>query len=78
MIDTISAIATICSLYGNYLVIKKNKFGFVIWLISNILWVLINFIGVLNISQVIMFVIYGILNIYGWIKWKQNKDETGS
>ena len=71
MIDTISAIATICSLYGNYLVIKKNKFGFVIWLISNILWVLINFIGVLNISQVIMFVIYGILNVYGWIKWKQ-------
>ena len=78
MIDTISAIATICSLYGNYLVIKKNKFGFVIWLISNVLWVLINFIGVLNISQVIMFVIYGILNVYGWIKWKQNKDETGS
>lgn len=71
MIDTISAITTICSLYGNYLVIKKNKFGFVIWLISNILWVLINFIGVLNISQVIMFVIYGILNVYGWIKWKQ-------
>lgn len=71
MIDTISAIATICSLYGNYLVIKKNKFGFVIWLISNILWVLINFIGVLNISQVVMFVIYGILNVYGWIKWKQ-------
>lgn len=71
MIDTISAIATICSLYGNYLVIKKNKFGFVIWLISNVLWVLINFIGVLNISQVIMFVIYGILNVYGWIKWKQ-------
>lgn len=71
MIDTISAIATICSLYGNYLVIKKNKFGFVIWLISNILWILINFIGVLNISQVIMFIIYGILNIYGWIKWKQ-------
>lgn len=71
MIDIISAIATICSLYGNYLVIKKNKFGFVIWLISNILWILINFIGVLNISQVIMFVIYGILNIYGWIKWRQ-------
>ena len=71
MIDIISAIATIYSLYGNYLVIKKNKFGFVIWLISNILWILINFIGVLNISQVIMFMIYGILNIYGWIKWKQ-------
>lgn len=71
MIDIISAIATICSLYGNYLVIKKNKFGFVIWLISNILWILINFIGVLNISQVIMFIIYGILNMYGWIKWKQ-------
>ena len=71
MIDIISAIATICSLYGNYLVIKKNKFGFVIWLISNILWILINFIGVLNISQVIMFMIYGILNVYGWIKWKQ-------
>ena len=71
MIDIVSAIATICSLYGNYLVIKKNKFGFVIWLISNILWILINFIGVLNISQVIMFMIYGILNIYGWIKWKQ-------
>lgn len=71
MIDIVSVIATICSLYGNYLVIKKNKFGFVVWLISNILWILINFIGVLNISQVIMFVIYGILNIYGWIKWKQ-------
>ena len=73
MIDILSAIATILSLWGNYLVIKKRVLGFPIWILSNIFWILVNYLGTFNVSQVIMFIIYGLLNVYGWYEWYKNK-----
>lgn len=70
MINVISAIAMFCSLYGNYLVVKKKIIGFHIWILSNILWIVVNIIGAFNLSQVIMFIVYAILNFYGIYEWK--------
>lgn len=69
MIDIISIVATSLSLLGNYLVIYKNVLGFPIWILSNILWIVVNFLGTPNISQIFMFLVYIATSIYGWYKW---------
>ena len=71
MIIVISVIAMVFSILGNILVNHKKKSGFVIWTLSNILWVIVNVIGEINIPQCIMFVLYGILNVVGWIRWSK-------
>jgi nicotinamide riboside transporter PnuC len=68
----LSLIATILSLLGNFLIIKKKRIGFISWIISNILWIIVNLISIPNIPQIIMFLVYTGISIYGWIKWKQN------
>lgn len=68
----LSSIATILSLLGNFLIIKKKRIGFISWIISNVLWVIVNLISIPNIPQIIMFLVYTGISIYGWIKWKQD------
>jgi len=74
-LDFLSAIGCSCAIIGNYYVIKKNKYAFVIWTIGNFAWILYNIIGPFNMGQFIMFIFYVIINIYGWIKWSY-KDEN--
>ena len=53
----------------------KKRFGFIIWILSNIVWIVVNIIGPTNISQIIMYVIYMGLNIHGFIYWKKDKNK---
>lgn len=69
IINIISIIATFLSLLGNYLVICKKIIGFPVWIASNILWILVNFLGEPNFSQIFMFVVYAATSAYGWYKW---------
>lgn len=69
MIDIISIVATSLSLLGNYLVIYKKVLGFPVWILSNILWIVVNFLGIPNISQIFMFLVYIATSVYGWYKW---------
>lgn len=73
MILTLSIIALILSLVGNVLVNYKKKLGFVIWISSNVFWIVVNFLGDVNYPQVIMYVIYAILNIQGYINWRKGE-----
>ena len=75
MVFVISTIALIFALTGNILVNFRKKLGFVIWTISNILWIAVNFLGTLNIPQVIMYLVYIMLNIQGFIVWSR-KDKS--
>ena len=74
MILTLSIIALILSLVGNILVNYKKKLGFVIWISSNVFWIIVNFMGDVNYPQVIMYIIYAILNIQGFINWSKKKE----
>lgn len=77
MLNIISVVALIFSLGGNILVNFKKRIGFPTWIISNFLWVLVNLIGTPNISQIIMYMVYIILNIQGYTKWsKLDKEKT--
>ncbi len=73
MILTLSIIALIFSLVGNILVNFKKKLGFIIWTISNVFWIVVNFIGDMNYPQVIMYLVYVGLNIQGYINWSRSK-----
>lgn len=78
-VTILSVIATVFSLSGNLLVNYKKRSGFIIWTIANILWIYVNIISELNISQCIMFLCYGALNVMGFIKWRKEdkKDKIG-
>ena len=66
----LSILGMIFSLGGNILIMEKKRVGWLAWIVGNVLWILINFIDALNIPMVIMYVVYLIINIGGYIKWK--------
>jgi len=68
-LDVLSTIGCTCAILGNYYVIKKDRFAFIIWTFGNFAWIWYNLIGPFNMGQLIMFIFYVIINVYGYIKW---------
>lgn len=68
----VSALALVASLVGNTLVNFKRRVGFLIWILSNVLWILTNVFWMHNGFQVVMFVVYLLLNLHGYILWTRN------
>ena len=54
--DILSIAALVSSLSGNALVNYKRRVGFIVWIVSNILWILVNLLGDTNWCQVLMFI----------------------
>ena len=73
MILTLSIIALILSLIGNILVNYKKKLGFIIWISSNVFWIVVNYMGDVNYPQVIMYIVYAILNVQGYVNWRKSE-----
>ena len=69
--NSLSICAMVCSLAGNYLVNCKKRIGFIVWIVSNVLWILVNLLGSPNISQIVMFLVYMALNVQGWWMWRK-------
>ena len=69
MVLTLSIIGTTTALLGNVLVMFKKRIGWLIWLISNAFWIAVNFFGEMNVPMVLMYVVYMVINIIGFIKW---------
>ncbi len=76
MILALSIIALIFSLVGNILVNFKKKLGFIIWTVSNVFWIVVNFIGDMNYPQVIMYLVYAGLNVWGFVNWSKKIKEN--
>jgi nicotinamide riboside transporter PnuC len=74
----LSILGMLFSLGGNLLIIFKKKSGWLAWIVGNILWIIINFIDVLNIPMVLMYVVYMIINIFGYIEWRRKEKKYGS
>lgn len=74
MVLLVSTLGTICSLGGNILIMLKKKSGWLIWILGNILWIVYNFLSEFNLPMVLMYLVYGVLNIIGFVRWlKQDK-----
>jgi len=70
-LDLLGYVATFLSILGNLLIVYKKRIGFSIWLLSNVVWIYVD-IGIGLYSQIIMMVLYAILNIVGWYKWRED------
>ena len=71
---TLSIIALILSLVGNILVNYKKKLGFIIWISSNVFWIVVNFLGDVNYPQVIMYLVYAGLNVQGYVNCSRSRE----
>lgn len=68
----LSWIAMLLSIVGQYAISNRRRTGFIYWGISNLLWILINILSHWNSAQVCMYLIFTVLNIYGWDQWQKN------
>ena len=76
--QALSAAALILSVFGNILINKQKRIGYVVWIISNASWIIVNIVGVeTNWFQTIMFAVFIALNIHGIMSWrKMGKQEV--
>lgn len=73
LLQIFSIISLVLSLSGNLLINYKKKIGFWIWIASDISWIVVNFLGKPNYPQILMYIIYIIINIDGVIRWSKSK-----
>lgn len=70
-----STIALMLSIMGNVFINEKHVIlGYYVWIISNILWVIVGLTATdRNIPQILMYVLYTVLNIRGIFNWRKTK-----
>lgn len=73
LLTLLSILSLVLSLTGNILVNYRQRYGFIVWIASNISWIAVNLVGEANWPQIIMFVIYAGLNVQGFIIWSKKK-----
>lgn len=71
MVTILSIIATILSMFGQYLIGNKSKWTFPVWIIANILWIFVNIFGTFNLWQIITFTFYTIMSVRAWFQWSK-------
>lgn len=66
----LSILGAAFSLGGNILIMLKKRMGWLMWILGNIAWIAVNIVGPFNLPMVIMYVVYFIINVAGYVKWK--------
>ena len=69
----VSILGSVFSLGGNVLIMMKKKSGWITWIIGNLLWIIYNFLSEFNLPMVLMYVVYMVINIIGFLKWKRSE-----
>lgn len=72
--EIITWIISILALTGTILNANRNKYGFILWLITNMYWTVIDFKTGLY-AQSALFFAYTILAIKGIITWSKKEKE---
>lgn len=68
MIVILTWIFSIISLLGTILNSNMNKYGNFIWIFTNMFWLIYDF-SIGAYAQSLLYFIYFLLAIYGFIKW---------
>ena len=74
LLTVLSIISCVLAITGNMFINFKKRIGFIIWILSNISCIIVNFIGYTNYPQVLMYIVYAIINIDGFIRWKRKEE----
>ncbi len=66
---------TVLAIIGTFLNAKRIRSGFVIWMITNAIFVVNNFY-IHSYQQAALFTVYFGLAVYGWLNWgKEEKSK---
>jgi nicotinamide riboside transporter PnuC len=65
------------SIIGAILNIKKNKWGFILWIIGNIGWIVIDIIYGLY-EQIPIWILFTFTSVYGFKKWSDEEKITNN
>jgi nicotinamide riboside transporter PnuC len=73
----ITVVLTTLSLLGTVLVTKQDRRGFIVWIIANIGWSIIDYQAA-QYAQAVMFAVYLGLAVWGYVRWQppQNPVDT--
>lgn len=74
MVLVLSILGGVFSLGGNVLIAHKRRSGWLVWMVGNITWILVNFLGEMNVPMVAMYVAYFIINVIGYRQWQREAD----
>ena len=66
---------TVVAIIGTYLNAKQVRFGFVIWMITNAVFVANNII-IHSYQQAALFTVYFGLALFGWINWGKQQSKS--
>lgn len=66
-------IAASFSAAGIFFNAKKSLWCWPIWIVSNFLWIWVEF-SAKRIPQTLLWVGFLLANIYGWYRWKKDKN----
>lgn len=70
----LSILGSVFSLGGNILIAHKKRFGWLWWIAGNGAWIVVNFLGQMNVPMVLMYVVYFIINVTGYKEWRKEAD----
>jgi len=71
-LDGLGYVAAMISLIGIILNARKEILCWPVWLFSNVLWIIYSVIEG-DTPSVILWILFSIFNIYGWVQWKKDK-----
>lgn len=74
-------LALFLSLWGNLLIARRRRWGWVCWIISNLLWISLN-LRAAQLDpdlywQAALFAAYTITSLYGWWSWRPLPPKLG-
>ena len=68
-------LATVCGLMGVYLLGNKNKYGFPVFMMASLSWIVVGvFIG--SSAIIIGSSIFFIMHLRGWFSWSRSEQEA--
>lgn len=75
MIDmiTIGWLISCISIIGAVMNAKKIKWGFVLWTIANVLWIVFN-VYTQTYSQIPIWIVFSIICVWGFITWSKEEE----
>jgi len=72
ILNHIDWVFTIMSLAGNLCLIFKKRYGWLVWIASNVGWTMY-FYKVGEVASAFLFMCYLVLAVWGYLNWKDKK-----
>lgn len=73
--NILNTLMSIVALIGTVWNAQRDKYGFLFWIISN-LYMVIRFAYIKEYPQMVLFFIYFILAVYGFINWIKKEQKV--